>query len=183
VDDTKKDVIEGFNMSTTPLEMKMNEHDFIVSKTDPKGHITYCNDAFMIFSGFYEEELIGKNHNIIRHSDMPRSVFRAMWQALQKKEEFFGFIKNGRKDGGFYWTFANVTPSFSPQGELLGYYSVRRYPKPDAVSFFSDLYKQMCDIEAEIESSQKAMDASYKLLLDAVNQKGGYNEFICSYYR
>jgi aerotaxis receptor len=161
----------------------MNENDFIVSKTDTKGHLTYCNDAFMIFSGFSEEELIGQNHNIIRHPDMPRSVFRAMWHSLEKQEEFFSFIKNGRKNGGFFWTFANITPSISSQGELLGYYSVQRYPKPEAVALFKDLYKKMCAIEAEVESSQKAMDASYKLLLDTVNQKGGYNEFICSYYR
>ncbi len=169
-------------MSSTAQEMKMNENDLIVSKTDAKGHITYCNDAFMIFSGFDEEELIGQNHNIIRHPDMPRSIFRVMWQALQQKQEFYGFIKNGRKDGGFYWTFANVTPSISTEGELLGYFSVRRYPVPEAVAYFSDLYKKMCDIEASVSSSQKAMDASYELLSETVNQQGGYNEFICSYY-
>lgn len=170
-------------MSSASKEMKMGEDDLIVSKTDTKGRITYCNDAFMSFSGFYEEELLGQNHNMIRHQDMPRSVFRTMWQTLQKEDEFFGFIKNKRKDDGFYWTFANVTPSFSSDGKVIGYFSVRRYPHPDAVSFFSDLYKQMCDVESTISSSQQAMDASFELLKNAVKDKGGYNEFICSFYR
>ncbi len=165
-------------------ELKMKETDFIVSKTDVKGHITYCNDAFMEFSGYYEEELLGQAHNIIRHPDMPRSIFRLMWQTLQQENEFFGLIKNMCKNGSFYWTFANVTPSFSADNQLLGYFSVRRYPKPEAIEIIQSLYQEMCKIEADsTTSSQDAMDASITILNNAVQAKGGYNEFICSFYR
>jgi len=164
-------------------ELKMKETDLIVSKTDVKGHITYCNDAFMEFSGYYEEELLGKAHNIIRHPDMPRSVYRLLWQTIQQENEFFGFIKNMRKNGGFYWTFANVTPSFSADSQLIGFFSVRRYPNPDGIEALQALYHDMCEIEASITSSQEAMDASIKILDNTVQDKGGYNEFICSFYR
>lgn len=164
-------------------ELKMKETDFIVSKTDVKGHITYCNDAFMEFTGIYEEELLGKPHNIIRHPDMPRAIFRLMWQTLAKENEFFGFIKDLRKNGGFYWNFANVTPSFSAESKLHGYFAVRRYPMPDGIEFFQALYQQMCEVESGINNDQEAMDASIKILDDAVQDKGGYNEFICSFYR
>lgn len=171
-------------VTPTNKELKMKENDFIVSKTDVKGQITYCNDAFMEFSGYYEEELIGRSHNIIRHPDMPRSLFRLMWQTLQQENEFFGLIKNMCKNGAFYWTFANVTPSFSSDNKLLGYFSVRRYPKPEAVKIVQDLYQEMCIIEADAKtSSQDAMDASITILNNAVQNKGGYNEFICSFYR
>jgi len=164
-------------------ELKMKETDFIVSKTDVKGLITYCNDAFMEFSGYYEEDLIGQAHNIIRHPDMPRSVFRLMWQTLQQENEFFGFIKNMCKNGGFYWTFANVTPSFSADNQLTGYFSVRRFPVPEGIETLQALYQEMSEIEASITNSQDAMDASITILNNAVQDKGGYNEFICSFYR
>ncbi len=170
-------------VKTTSLEKKMQPDDMIVSKTDTKGRITYCNNTFIDFSGYNEEELLGQPHNIIRHPDMPRAVFRFMWETLQQENEFFGFVKNLRKDGGFYWVFANVTPSFNGDSCLLGYFSVRRYPQPDAVELLQHLYQRMCEIEAQHSSSQQAMDASTEILLEAVADHGGYNEFVCSYYK
>ena len=164
-------------------ELKMKESDLIVSKTDIKGQITYCNDSFMEFSGIYEEELLDQPHNIIRHPDMPRAIYRLMWQTLEQENEFFGFIKDLRKNGGFYWNFANVTPSFDGESKLRGYFAVRRYPMPDGIEFFQTLYQQMCEVEARIKNEQEAMDASIQILDDAVQDKGGYNEFICSFYR
>ncbi len=77
---------------TTAQEILMNKHDFIVSKTDAKGKITYCNRIFIEFSGYAEAELLGQPHNIIRHPDMPRSVYRFMWHTLQQGDEFFGYF-------------------------------------------------------------------------------------------
>lgn len=162
-------------------ELKMKETDLIVSKTDTKGHITYCNDAFMEYSGIYEEELLGKPHSIIRHPDMPRGIYYQLWQTIQQENEFFGFIKNLRNNGGFFWTFANITPSFSGDSELVGYFSVQRYPMPEGIDFFQSLYQQMCEVETS--NTQEAMDASTQILNDAIQDKGGYNEFICSFYR
>ena len=163
--------------------MKFQPDDLIVSKTDAKGRITYCNDTFTDYAGYSEEELLGQPHNMIRHPDMPRAVFRLMWNHLQRGKEFFGFVKNMRKDGGFYWTFANVTPSYDTDEKLLGYFSVRRYPVPEAVEIFTSLYARMCERESQHSSSREAMDTSMEILQQAATEKGGYREFICSFYK
>jgi PAS domain S-box-containing protein len=164
-------------------ERKMKPGDLIVSKTDKKGHITYCNDVFMEFAGYFEEELLGASHNIIRHPSMPRSVYRLMWKNLQAEEEFFGFIKNMSKDGRFYWTYANVFQNFGPDNALLGYMSVRRYPPTEGIDFFQGLYQKMFDVESQYEGSREGMDASLNILQEAVSEKGGYDQYVCSYFK
>jgi PAS domain S-box-containing protein len=84
----------------TSIERKMRENDFIVSKTNPKGIITYGNPIFIEFSGYTEAELLGSQHNIIRHPDMPRAAFKLAWDTIQSGREFFGYVKNMSKDGG-----------------------------------------------------------------------------------
>lgn len=156
----------------------MEEHDFIVSKTDPKGKISYCNEMFIRFSGYQEAELIDQPHNIIRHPDMPRSVYRFMWETLQLKQEFFGIVKNLCKNGAYYWTFANVTPSFQ-DNQLIGYYSVRRQPSRKIVETIKPIYQQMIAEEAKYSSSKEAMDASFEILNNVIAEQGqSYNEFI-----
>lgn len=167
----------------TSRELKLQPEDLIVTKTDITGHIIYCNDAFMEFSGYNEEELLGQSHNIIRHPDMPRTLFRLLWNKLQEENEFFGIIKNMCKDGGFYWTFANISLNFNMDSKLLGYMSTRRYPPPEAVEFFQLLYAKMIDLESQCGNSQEAMDASNQLLQEVVAEKGGYDEFVCDYYK
>ncbi len=160
-------------------EVTINESDFIVSKTDPKGKITYCNRIFIEIAGFAESELIGQPHNIIRHPDMPRSVFRALWQTLQSGQEFFGIIKNRTRDGGFYWAFANVTASHDERGQLLGYYSVRRCPHRSSIDTLAPLYRAMREEEARHSSSREAMDASWKLMQQHLDSAGkSYEEYI-----
>lgn len=163
----------------TSEEIRMEEEDFIVSKTDAKGKITYCNEIFIRFSGYEEIDLIDQPHNIIRHPDMPRSVYRMMWNTLQKQQEFLGIVKNLSKTGAYYWTFANVTPSFDEQGQTIGYYSVRRQPSREIIEILSPIYQQMVDEESKHQSSQEAMDASIQILNDAIAAQGvTYNEFI-----
>jgi PAS domain S-box-containing protein len=161
-------------------EKVMRENDFIVSKTDLMGRITYGNRIFIEFSGYSEHELIGAQHNIIRHPDMPRAVFKLLWDTIQARQECFAYVKNMAKDGSFYWVLANVTPSFDANGNLLGYFSVRRKPKAPAVKVVSDLYRAM--IEAERRAGARdAIDASSKLLNDLLREKGAnYDEFILS---
>jgi PAS domain S-box-containing protein len=166
-------------ITPTSKELKMGDDDFIVSKTDLKGKITYSNETFIYFSGYDEVDLIDQPHNIIRHPDMPRSVYRFMWENLQKKQEFFGIIKNLNKSGAYYWTFANVTPSFDEKGDVIGYYSVRRQPSQNIIDILSPIYQQMVDEEAKHDSSQQAMDASISILNNAIANYGlTYNEFI-----
>ncbi len=166
-------------MNPSQQEVVIQEDDFIVSKTDPKGRITYCNRIFMEIAGFAEEELLGQPHNIIRHPDMPRSVFRALWQTLQQGREFFGIIKNRTKNGGFYWAFAHVTPSYDQQGQLLGYYSVRRCPRRDSINLLEPLYQAMVAEEQRLSSAREAMDASWAILQQHLDSTGkSYEEFV-----
>lgn len=167
----------------TLKELKLKPEDLIITKTDLKGRITYCNDTFMEFSGYAEEELLGQTHNVIRHPDMPKSVFRLMWAHLQEENEFFGIIKNMRKKGGFYWVFAHVAPVFDLDDQLIGYMSARRYPKPEAVDVFQGLYQRMTEVESQYSDSEESMDASSQLLQELVAEKGGYDEYICDYYK
>lgn len=165
----------------TSKEIKMKADDMIVSKTDLKGKIIYCNDTFMKVSGFYEEELLQQPHNIIRHPDMPHSVFRLMWEYLKNGEEFIGLMKNLCKDGSYYWTLATIMHNFDLDEKEIGYMSVRRCPSRSAIESIEPLYKEMHSIESQYDNKRQGMDASYQVLEKAVSVKGGYNEFICSY--
>ncbi len=89
----------------TQQERVMRNDDFIVSKTDIKGRISYANKIFIEFSGYSQDELLNSQHNIIRHPDMPRAVFHLLWKTLQDGREFNGYVKNLSNDGGFYWVF------------------------------------------------------------------------------
>lgn len=162
----------------TRSEKVMRENDFIVSKTDVKGRITYGNEIFIEFSGYSESELLGAQHNIIRHPDMPRGVFQFLWDSIAAGNEVFAYVKNMSKDGGFYWVFANVTPDYDAAGNIIGYLSVRRAPKRSAVQLLDGLYRQM--LEAEQKAGPKdACAASLALLVGVLEQKGmSYEELI-----
>ncbi len=164
----------------TQHERVMREDDFIVSKTDLKGRITYCNRIFIEFSGYAESELLGAPHNLIRHPDMPRGVFKFLWDTLEAKKECFAYVKNMSKDGGFYWVFANVTPDLDAQGKVTGYFSVRRKAKPEAIAVMAGVYKTM--LEEELRAGPKdACDASLALLISVLKKKGvSYEQLILS---
>jgi len=156
----------------------MRKDDFIVSKTDPQGIITYANRIFIEFSRYTEEELLGKQHNIVRHPDMPRGVFKLLWDTLAQEKEIFAYVKNMSKDGGFYWVFANVTPSYDQQGKVIGYYSVRRKPKTESVEICADLYRTMLEVEKKV-GPKHAIQASLELVTGILKDKGvTYEEFI-----
>jgi PAS domain S-box-containing protein len=155
---------------------ELRENDFIVSKTDTKGRITYVNKIFIDMAGYTEEELLGKPHNIIRHPDMPKAIFKLLWDMIQNKEEIFAYVLNDTKEDDSYWVYANITPSFDERGNVIGYYSVRRKPTKEALDIIIPLYKKM--LQAEKSSG---VSASTKLLTDLLSEKGvQYNEFIIS---
>ena len=156
----------------------MRDDDFIVSKADLKGRITYSNKVFAEYSGFTESEFMGKQHNIVRHPDMPRCVFKLLWQHIESGQEIFAYVKNLCKDGSFYWVLANVTPSLDDQGRVVGYYSVRRKPNPKAMSVVVPLYKQLLQIEQNA-GSREAIPASLTYLQNLLKEKGvSYERFI-----
>ena len=166
------------DITPTTVERVMREDDFIVSMTDPKGRITYGNRVFIEFSGYSEQELLGTQHNIIRHPDMPRAVFKLLWDKISNKEECFAYVKNMSKDGGFYWVFTNVTPTFDPAGNITGYFSVRRKPKLSGIEAVTPLYAAMLEAEQKAGPAN-AIEASGKLLADVLKQKGlSYDELV-----
>ncbi|CAK0772437.1 Aerotaxis receptor Aer [Gammaproteobacteria bacterium] len=165
-------------ISPTSVEKKMREEDFIVSKTDLTGKIIYGNRIFIEFSGFTEKELLNKQHSIIRHPDMPRGVFKFLWDTIQAGNECFAYVKNMSKDGSFYWVFANVTPSFDIQGNMIGYFSVRRKPKSQAITTMTEVYRAMLAAEKRVPP-RDACNTSLALLTKILAEKGvSYEEFI-----
>lgn len=161
-------------------EIRLGDDEFIVSKTDTKGIITYCNRVFMHIAGYSEAELIGKQHNIVRHPDMPRGVFRFLWQTLQEGEEFFGYVKNMCKSGAYYWVFANVTPDYDSRGRVIGYYSVRRKPSEHAINAITPIYKEMLALETRT-GAKNGPDASMLLLQEKLDAMGTtYNDLVMS---
>jgi PAS domain S-box-containing protein len=159
-------------------ERLMRDDDFIVSKADLKGRITYSNQVFAEFSGFDESEYLGKQHNLVRHPDMPRCIFKMLWQHIENGEEIFAYVKNICKDGSFYWVLANVTPSRDLQGQIVGYYSVRRKPNPRALEVIVPLYKELLQIEQNA-GSRDAITASLTYMHNLLKEKGvSYERFI-----
>ncbi|MDY0048426.1 MAG: PAS domain-containing protein [Thauera propionica] len=156
-------------ITPTRNERVMREDDFIVSKTDLKGRITYGNEIFIEFSGYTEQELLGSQHNIIRHPDMPRAAFKLAWDTIQAGREFFAYVKNMSKDGGFYWVFTHITPDFGPKGEIVGYYSVRRCPRRDALAKIEPVYRQMLEAE-RAAGARDAISTGTKVLVDLLQQ-------------
>ena len=155
---------------------EMNDNDFIVSKTDTKGRITYCNQIFMDMAEYTEEELLGKPHNLIRHPDMPKAVFKFLWDTLPTKQEVFAYVINRTKNGNDYWVYANITASEDKNGKIIAYYSVRRKPNPDAIAIIKPLYAKMLEVE-----KSKGVEASFQILVDLLTEKGvGYDELIIS---
>ncbi len=108
-------------------EVPFPEGSLIVSRTDPDGVITHANQAFVDMSGYTEEELIGEQHCILRHPDMPAAAFRDLWETVGRGEKWHGYVKNLRKDGSYYWVYATVIPNVRG-GQVVGYTSVRRKP-------------------------------------------------------
>ncbi len=168
------------NIQPTAHELIMRDDDIIVTKTDSKGRITYCNRTFIEFSGYTENELLGRQHNIVRHPDMPRAVFKLLWDTIQTGEEFNGYVKNLHKDGGFYWVFANITPSQDASGQLLGFYSVRRKPRPAALEIIIPLYQEMLAVEKQAGTRQGVEAASDILQARIEQQHTDYGRFIFS---
>jgi PAS domain S-box-containing protein len=158
--------------SPTNRETNIQADDFLVSKTDNKGRISYANPSFIKVTGFSEKELLGKPHNLIRHQDMPKIIFKLLWEEISNQREIFAYVKNMSKDGGFYWVYANVTASLDAERNIVGYYSVRRKANPKALEVIIPLYKKLLSLE-----NSGGMDASYNYLEELLKDKGvSYDE-------
>jgi PAS domain S-box-containing protein len=165
----------------TGLERTFAEDEIIVSKTDTKGRLTYVNDVFLRVSAYPESELIGRPHNVIRHPDMPRAVFRLLWETLESGRELFAYIVNLAADGAHYWVLAHVTPTFGPNGTIVGYHSNRRTANPAALAKVTPLYQELLRVEASHANSQQAVAASAEHLAAKLAELGlSYDEWVWS---
>lgn len=168
-------------ITPTGVERFFPEDEIIVSKTDLKGHITYANQTFLNVAGYTEEEILGKPHNIVRHPDMPRCVFKLLWDTITARQEIFAYVKNMAKNGDHYWVFAHVTPTFGEHDRVIGYHSNRRVPERRQVELFDGIYSQLLAEERRHADWRTGMDAAQKMLLRMVEEKGmQYEEFVFS---
>lgn len=122
------------------------EHKFknglIVSSTDLKGIITYANRKFCEIAGYTKSELTGKNHNIVRHPDMPKAAFQEVWDTIQAGKEWTGIVKNLRKDGRYYWVYSHIAP-IETDGEITGYTAARRPASETEIEESIPVYKDL----------------------------------------
>ena len=157
-------------------ELTFGDEEFIVSKTDLTGKITYGNALFIKMSGYDESEILNKPHNILRHEDMPAIVFKLLWTRIKEGKEIFAYVKNKTKNGDFYWVFAHVTPSFDLNRKISNYHSVRRKPSAKALEAIKPLYASLLQKE-----KNGGMAASEAVLNQLLKDKGlSYDEFILS---
>jgi PAS domain S-box-containing protein len=161
----------------TPIdkEIEVNPKRYIVSKTDSKGIIEYGNDYFVEISGYKENELIGQPHNMIRHPDMPRIIFKLMWERISRGENMMALVKNLAKDGRYYWVVTEFEPKIDKlTNDIISYTAFRKAAPKKAVEEITPLYKKLLEIEAE-----GGMEASEKYLRGFFEDKGtSYDKFI-----
>lgn len=163
----------------TGVERTFGEDEIIVSKTDRRGVITYANDVFLRISAYQEADVVGQPHNIIRHPDMPRCVFKLLWDTLAERREIFAYVLNLAADGAHYWVLAHVTPSFDAAGQVIGYHSNRRSAHRSAVAEVNDLYARLRAEEQRHARPADAIEASWRLLHDVLAERGqSYEEFV-----
>ncbi len=153
----------------------------IVTKTDLKGHITYANKVFCDIASITESEALGAPHSFLRHPDMPRCIFKLLWDRISSGHEVFAYVINMASSGDHYWVFAHVTPTSDEKGAITGYHSNRRVPDQGVVATISSLYQELKAIEDSAGDRNTGLQASTEKLLQILNEKGvGYDEFIFS---
>ena len=130
------------NLPVSNIELTLPDGIVIVSKTDLKGIITYCNNTFVEISGYSRDELLSSSHNIVRHPDMPPEAFADLWKTIKSNKPWQGIVKNRRKDGGFYWTAAIVTP-LQEDGKTTGYVSFRYKATREQIKHATDAYQEI----------------------------------------
>jgi len=170
-----------YDATPTNTERTFGEDEIIVSKTDLKGRISYANEVFQRVGLYTEGELLGEPHSILRHPDMPRCVFKLLWDTVQAGDEIFAYVKNMAKNGDFYWVFAHVTPSFDAQHNIIGYHSNRRLPRHEAIDKVEPVYRQLLAEEERHTDRKAGMLSAFDMLVGLLKEQGvGYDEFIFS---
>lgn len=169
------------NVTPTQREVYFDKDDVIVSKTDLKGKIVYANDVFLSIAGYGEGQVNGEPHNLIRHPDMPRTVFEMLWGELKAGREIFAYVKNMTNSGDHYWVLAHVTPSRDDSGAIVGYHSNRRVPERSAIGKVESLYGDIRRAEQSAPGPREALSAGRAVLDQALSAAGKpYDAFVFS---
>lgn len=155
-------------------EVILRSDKTIMSKTNSKGIIEYANDYFVEISGYKESELIGQAHNVIRHPDMPKVIFKWLWQHLEAKKNIHALVKNLTKEGKYYWVITTFEVKSDAKGNVISFFARRKAPPIKAVKIIDDLYRKILAIEktSGIEVSEKYLNG----FLEEKNMT--YNEYI-----
>ena len=171
------------HVSVTGVERYFDASDIIVSKTDLKGRLTYTNRLFMKISDYSEKELLGAPHSIIRHPDMPRCIFKLLWERIEGGREVFAYVVNRCKNGDHYWVLAHVTPSFDAAGQILGYHSNRRVPNRRVLEgTVIPLYRSLLAEENRHDSRKDGMQSASAMFSQQLQARGlSYDEWIFSH--
>lgn len=156
----------------TQHAVELGSHRALQSKTDLKGTITHASRSLADISGFKLDELIGQPHNILRHPDMPDTVYYLMWQKIQQGEEFYGIVKNRCKNGDHYWVMTRVAPIIE-NGTHVGYTSARFTPRTDLVPMWEELFAKMREAESNSGfSDERRFKPAHDILRALVQRKG-----------
>ncbi len=168
------------NISLTGTERFFDDGDIIVSKTDLKGRIIYANRVFLDVAGFKESEVLNQPHSLIRHPDMPRCVFKLLWDTIQDGREIFAYVINRCKNGDHYWVYAHVTPSVDASGNITGYHSNRRVPDRKILDeAIVPLYKELKTLEQKNENRKQGLEESISFVSAFLAERSMcYDEFI-----
>ncbi|RLA74954.1 MAG: PAS sensor protein [Epsilonproteobacteria bacterium] len=157
-------------MSVTPtdVEHEVRSIDIIVSKGNEAGDITYANPIFFKLAGYTPAELLDQPHSKIRHPDMPKIIFKFLWDNLKAGKNVTTFVKNISKDGGFYWVLAQIRVANNPDGSFRNYVSTRKPMTANARKRIEPLYADLL----EAEGTNGDMDASLKILESFLEANG-----------
>ena len=164
----------------TKREVSFPDDKLLISKTNANGIITYFNTIFLQVSGFSEAELIGQPHSIVRHPDMPRVIFKMLWDTLKQHREFNGYFKDMTKTGETFWVFVTITPSYNLDHQLNGYYMVCRKPEDEKLEYIKGFYQELKEIEEQSNSEEGLNQSLFKLNTVLNARECGYDEFILS---
>lgn len=157
----------------------MDDDKIIVSKTDPTGRIAYASSYFLEISDFTLDDLLTQQHSIVRNPNVPRCIFKLLWERLKSGREVFAYLVNRSKGDDYYWVFAHVTPTVDERGEITGYHSNRRKPRLEALEKIKELYTRLLAIEAGAGNRKAGLDASYQMLTEFLAEQGqDYEEYI-----
>ena len=168
------------NVKRTGVERFFDDNEIIVSKTDTKGRLTYVNDVFLRLADYTEKQCLGQPHSMIRNPEMPRCIFKLLWDTIQDGREIFAYVVNRSANGDHYWVLAHVTPSRDNLDNIIGYHSNRRTPNRQILeNTIIPLYRQLLAEEQKHANSKDGMAASTAILTGMLSEANvEYGEFI-----